>query len=52
LQNPHPESASLAGQGLEEWFRTLPEEDVETLLDSGAGKPVRWVLGIGWFASS
>jgi hypothetical protein len=48
LQNPHSESSDLAEQGLEEWSRTLPEEDVESLLDSGAGKAVRWVPGQGW----
>jgi Arc/MetJ-type ribon-helix-helix transcriptional regulator len=48
LQNPHPESADLADRELEEWMRGLPEEDTEALLDSTAGKPVRWVLGEGW----
>jgi Arc/MetJ-type ribon-helix-helix transcriptional regulator len=48
LQNPHPESADLAEQGLEEWTRGLPEEDAEALVDSNAGKPVRWVSGEGW----
>ena len=48
LQNPHPESAELAEQGFEEWARGLPEEDTEALVDSGAGKPVRWVPGEGW----
>ena len=48
LDNPHPESAELAGQGLEEWTRGLPEEDAEALVDSNAGKPVRWVSGEGW----
>jgi hypothetical protein len=48
LHNPHPESAELAEQGLEEWTRTLPEEDSEALVDSNAGKPVRWVAGEGW----
>jgi Arc/MetJ-type ribon-helix-helix transcriptional regulator len=48
LQNPHPESALLAEQGLEEWTRGLPEEDAEALLDSNAGKPVQWVSGEGW----
>ena len=48
LQNPHPESAELAERGLEEWTRALPEEDTEALVDSGAGKPVRWVPGEGW----
>jgi hypothetical protein len=48
LHNPHPEGAGLAEQGLEEWTRGLPEEDVEALVDSNAGKPVRWVSGEGW----
>jgi Arc/MetJ-type ribon-helix-helix transcriptional regulator len=48
LQNPHPESAELAEQGFQEWARGLPEEDTEALVDSGAGKPVRWVPGEGW----
>ena len=46
--NPHPESAELAGQGLEEWTRGLPEEDTEALVNSNAGTPVRWVSGEGW----
>ncbi|HZT32646.1 MAG TPA: ribbon-helix-helix domain-containing protein [Bryobacteraceae bacterium] len=48
LQHPHPESAELAEQGLEEWSRGLPEEDTEALVDASAGKPVRWVPGEGW----
>ncbi|MBZ5724701.1 MAG: ribbon-helix-helix domain-containing protein [Acidobacteriia bacterium] len=48
LQNPHPESAEVAGQGLDEWMRGLPGEDTEALVDSSAGKPVRWVPGEGW----
>jgi hypothetical protein len=48
LQKPHPESADLAEQGIEEWTRGLPEEDAESLVDSTAGKPVRWVPGEGW----
>lgn len=48
LENPHPDSSALAEQGLEEWSRTLPDEDAESLLDSNAGKPVRWVAGQGW----
>lgn len=52
LQNPHSESAELAGQGLEEWTRSLPEEDGEALVDSSAGKPVRWMPGVGWVEGS
>jgi len=48
LENPHPESAELAEQGLDEWTRGLPDEDAKALVDSGAGKPVRWVPGEGW----
>jgi Arc/MetJ-type ribon-helix-helix transcriptional regulator len=48
LRNPHPESAALADEGLEAWTRSLPEEDTESLVDSSAGKAVRWVPGEGW----
>ena len=48
LRNPHPESAELAERGLGEWFRGLPEEDAEALVDSSVGKAVRWVPGEGW----
>ncbi|HXB67517.1 MAG TPA: ribbon-helix-helix domain-containing protein [Candidatus Acidoferrales bacterium] len=48
LQNPHPESFEHADEGLEAWMRSLPQEDTEALVDSGAGKPVRWVSGKGW----
>lgn len=48
LQNPHPESAELAEQGIAEWSRGLPEEDAEALVDASVGKPVRWVPGEGW----
>jgi len=48
LRNPHPEGAELADEGLEAWTRSLPGEDTEALVDSSAGKPVRWVSGEGW----
>ena len=48
LQNPHPESAELAGEGLSEWERGLPDEDTEALVGKEAGRPVRWVSGQGW----
>src|SRR5271167_4794769 len=48
LENPHPESAELAGQDLEDWSSSLPEENVEELVDKSAGKAVRWVAGEGW----
>jgi hypothetical protein len=48
LQNPHPESAVLAEDTLDEWAASLPSEDTEALVNSSAGKPVRWVPGDGW----
>lgn len=52
LQNPHPESADLADEGLEAWMRSLPEEDTNALVDINAGHPVRWVPGLGWVEGS
>jgi hypothetical protein len=48
LRSPHPESADFAERGFAEWASGLPEEDTEALVDSRAGKPVRWVPGKGW----
>ena len=48
LQNPHPESAELAELGFEGWARGLPAEDTEALVDSRAGRPIRWIPGKGW----
>ena len=48
LENPHPDIGERAEQGMEEWSRSLPEEDGAALVDSGAGKPVRWAPGEGW----
>ena len=48
LQNPHPDTLQFADEGLAAWARSLPEEDVDALVDSGAGKAVRWVPGEGW----
>lgn len=48
LRNPHPKSLELAGQGLEEWTRSLPEEDAEALVNNSGGTPVRWIQGEGW----
>jgi hypothetical protein len=50
LQNPRPESAELAEQGLEEWTRGLPDEDADALVGGNAGKPAQWVSGEGWVA--
>ena len=48
LDNPHPESVEFTDEGLEAWARSLPEDDTEALVDSSAGKAVRWVPGEGW----
>jgi hypothetical protein len=48
LSNPHPEAATLGEEGFAEWARALPEEDVSSMVDAGAGQDVRWVPGEGW----
>jgi hypothetical protein len=48
LKNPHPDGPDIAELGLVEWSRGLPDEDAGALVDSSAGKPVRWVAGKGW----
>jgi Arc/MetJ-type ribon-helix-helix transcriptional regulator len=52
LENPHAEIPELAGQGLAEWAAMLPEEDCESLVDTRAGKAVRWAPGEGWVVDS
>ena len=51
LSSPHPESAELAQQGFDEWVRGLPVEDIGALVDSSAGKAIRWIPGEGWVES-
>jgi Arc/MetJ-type ribon-helix-helix transcriptional regulator len=51
LDNPHPEGAELAEQGINEWARSLPEEDTSALVDGNAGTAIRWVPGEGWAES-
>lgn len=48
LRSPHPKRVELAEQGLNEWSHRSPEEDAEALVDTTAGKAVRWVPGEGW----
>jgi len=52
LRNPHSESAAFEIRDLREWFRGLPDEDTEALVDSDAAKAVRWVPGEGWVADN
>ena len=49
LRNPHSESEQVAGAGMDEWAKTLPDEDVTELVDLGTGKKVEWISGRGWF---
>lgn len=48
LTHPHPETAELAAEGLEDLNRSLPEEDCGALVNMRAGKAVQWVPGKGW----
>jgi Arc/MetJ-type ribon-helix-helix transcriptional regulator len=48
LRSPHPEAAVVAEAGLDEWGDRLPDEDASGLVDTRAGKPVRWIPGEGW----
>lgn len=48
LRTPHPESSELADVGLSDWADNLPDEEGEALVDSTAGKSVRWISGKGW----
>jgi Arc/MetJ-type ribon-helix-helix transcriptional regulator len=48
LMEPHVDSTELAEQGYEDWFRGLPDEDTESLVETGLGTPVSWIPGEGW----
>jgi hypothetical protein len=53
LEHPHPEATESGDTGLADWGwgASLPAGDDE-LVDVNAGKPVRWVEGIGWIEES
>jgi hypothetical protein len=46
VANPHPETTELAGIGLGDWVKDLPDEN--DLVDLSTGTPVRWIEGRGW----
>ena len=48
LESPHPKSAELVDQGLDEWARGLPNEDVASLVNDRAGTSIQWIAGKGW----
>lgn len=50
LENPHPETTTLADMGLGDWVADLPND--EALVDVDAGTVVRWVEGQGWIRES
>jgi post-segregation antitoxin (ccd killing protein) len=50
IRNPHAETTELVDIGLSDWVPDLPSDD--TLVDSSAGTPVRWVEGQGWIKES
>ena len=47
LRYPHPESHQVAEAAIEEWDEGWSAED-EDLVDSSAGRPVRWTPEDGW----
>lgn len=50
VSNPHPETTDLVDIGLSDWIADRPGD--ETLVDAGAGTPVRWIDGQGWTKES
>jgi len=50
VNSPHPETTDLVDIGLSDWIGDLPGD--ETLVDAGAGTPVRWIEGRGWTKES
>ena len=49
VTNPHPETAGLVEVGLSDW---IADPNDETLVNTSAGTPVRWVEGQGWTRES
>jgi hypothetical protein len=51
LDQPHSETESFVDAGLAEWASLLPN-DADSLVDTDAGTPIRWVSGEGWVEES
>lgn len=49
VTNPHPETTGLVEVGLSDW---IADPNDETLVNTSAGTPVRWVEGQGWTRES
>ena len=48
LAHPHVEGAELAHAGLEDWGYGSRAGQSPELLDTAAGRSIRWVRGKGW----
>lgn len=48
LAEPHRESLELADAGLEEWGAVRSRSTDAGLVDSRAGRPIRWSPEVGW----
>ena len=48
LLEPHPQISAVAAIGLGAWAASLPRAEAADLLDLDAGRPIRWVQGVGW----
>lgn len=48
LSSPHPDSLTVAEDGVGEWGRSLPAGDAEGLVEPSQGRRLRWVEGKGW----
>jgi len=51
LRYPHPEGRQVAEAGFEEWGEAWSTEE-EDLVDSSAGRPIRWTPDDGWSEES
>ena len=47
LRNPHPESRRVAETGIEDWGDGWTPDD-EEIVDTSAGRSVRWTPDEGW----
>ena len=47
-EKPHPETMAMAELGLTEWASRLTDEETASVCDPAAGRPVRWIDGVGW----
>ena len=48
LRAPHSEASEIAEEDFGEWADSLPDEDLDNLVDEESGTVVHWVPGEGW----